>query len=663
MFDAIRTLALDYLFVKLENREPPENLEYWYQTLRKDSLERLFPYLVEDTEKVGKVYVIRKDENSGCAEVYIRDMTSDISKYLPFFKPTGSQGGQIGPVIKRNFSKQKGVSPSAKILNTTMKDFRELADSDKPWALYFKEIVAVLETERIKMPDGTMIDYKTKNYESVLECVAREIGEIKDTVIVTVEDAQKNLPGQRPEYLQYLMNEKLAGDRYLTSDLQAVKSECPLCSTTDIDVFPNALKGAGFNILNMDRIGVFPSIDKSQAWKGFSLCTSCADLLYVYKNHVLKKIGSKKNRIPFTAKIAGETALIIPFCTFNAKDRQNLLKDVNQFIKNIPDDVEENEEKLLDILKDEKALLNLMFLWAELGQNLENVTGVLTDVLPSRLKELSHFNEKAKEWKHPLFPEVRLSGKFNMQADLSLKALNPLFYRPGGKRAKNINASRKLFQMKRLVAAAVYHKTRIPEKLFRNEILTTAQWWWLEAIKSGKANGLLYEGTGKKGGFLTAAGWIRHLAWWLYYFRKLEVLEMEEHFFQPEMEVLKPYFGNESGINSPEKAYAFLIGVLYGKLLEVQGARGVNVGSNALTWLKRLTLKGKDIPELYVKIREKLLAYESEKSQKIRELIFEIGKLGVKLGDSIDLNETQTNYYLLLGQSMTRTILKKEESK
>jgi hypothetical protein len=42
--------------------------------------------------------------------------------------------------------------------------------------------------------------------------------------------------------------------------------------------------------------------------------------------------------------------------------------------------VEADEETLLDILKDEKGILNLTFLWTEkgIGQNLEKVTGILT---------------------------------------------------------------------------------------------------------------------------------------------------------------------------------------------------------------------------------------------------------------------------------------------
>lgn len=659
MLGAMRTLAMDYLFQELDGGYPPDDLDAWYQDLRTNSPEKLFRFLVEDTGKIEKIFFIRKSEDSDLAEVRGMERMPEISQDLPFVKPSGSQGAQIGPVIKRTYSKKNGAGPSRKILNTTISYFRELATSDKPWSSYFEEIVAILDLARIKV-DGTIIDWKDSGYESLLECAVQEIGEVKGTALVTLQDKMGNFPGKRSEYLKYLSKHILAGDRYLTQKAPAnTAGNCSLCGITHVTVFPNALKGAGINLINMDREGRFPGLEVLQAWKGYALCAPCADLLYVYKNHVLKKTGPKKDRMPFTARIAGESALIIPFSTMKASVRQDLLRDVHRFIRNIPDDVEADEENLLDILKDEKGLLNLTFLWADIGQNLENVTGVLTNVPPTRLRELSHINEKSKGWKHPLFPEVPLvKGKFDLRPDLSLKALYPLFHRPGGKKAQSSNNSKRLFHLKRAIAASVYHKTPILSQRFWDEVITTARWYWLQAVEGNGVYTLLYEGYGKKGPFLTTAGWIRHMVWWIHYFRCLEVLEMNDYSFEPEMATLKPYFGPESGISSREKAYAFLLGALYGRVLEIQGAKGVNVGANALTWLKRLTLNGKDLPELYVKIREKLLAYEAEKSEKVRNLINEIGKLGVKLGDPIELSQTQTNYYLLLGQSMTRTILK-----
>jgi hypothetical protein len=51
----------------------------------------------------------------------------------------------------------------------------------------------------------------------MFECVAEEIKERKNTILLTVKDKQDNFPGQRREYLEYLVKEKLSiGDRYLT---------------------------------------------------------------------------------------------------------------------------------------------------------------------------------------------------------------------------------------------------------------------------------------------------------------------------------------------------------------------------------------------------------------------------------------------------------------
>jgi len=341
-----------------------------------------------------------------------------------------------------------------------------------------------------------------------------------------------------------------------------------------------------------------------------------------------------------------------------------MLTDVAHYIENLPEDVSDDEENLLDILKDEQALLNITFLWADLGQSIDKVRGVLTDVPPTRLRQLSSFNAAAASWQHAVFPQIPVtSGKLGLAPDLALRGLHNLFWRPGGKKVQNSNNSRQLFQTKRAIVAAVYHGTSIPVERFWHELMVTARCYYLQSISNEKGVwGLLQEGQSKKGPYLTAAGWIRSVTWWLYYFRRLEVMRMEQSYFVPVMESLKPYFGPESGIDTEAKAYAYLLGILYGRLLEVQGAKGVNVGANALTWLKRLTLRGKDLPELYIKVRGKLLSYGSERSGKVRELIEEIGRLGVKLGDPIDLDQTQTNYYLLLGQSLARRVLKKDES-
>lgn len=660
----MRIMALDYLYKRLgDKKDLPENLDTWYLDLRDSHIELLFPFLVESVGSIEKVFILEEDiqdENITCMTV--EDLTEEKARWLPFIKIPGPQSAQVGPVIKRSYDKKKGGGPSAKILKTTMDSFESIAESGKPWSAYFKEIVDLLNRPQLRLLDNSVLNWKDYDYKNLLAAAVDKIGEQTQTVFLTVRDKDGNLPGQRPEYIKYLMLEKLTGTKYTTGKALAKDNQtCPLCNRSGIPVFPNALNGAGINISNVDREGAFPGLNIAQAWKGYALCNACADLLYVYKFHCLKK--NEKNRNAFITPIAGDNAVVIPFFTLDLQARQYFWRKVKDFIKSASSNVEEDELSILDTLKDEKGILNLTFLWATVGQNIENVTGMITDVPPSRLTQISKVNEESENWKHPLFPETFLKIKnSNFKPDLSLRALRPLFYRPGGKKTNDVNASMKLKQLIRSIVASVYHKTEIPLERFWKELMDTAGWYWLDAINKGNGYGLLHEGMKKTGEpFLTAAGWIRHLCWWIYYFKKLEVMKMEEKFYEPEMGKLKPYFGAESGIDSPQKAYAFLIGVLYGKVLQIQGARGINVGANALTWLKRLTLKGKDLPELYIKTREKLLAYETEKNTDVRELIREIGILGSKLGDRIELDETPTNYYLLLGQSLTTTILPKKD--
>ncbi len=669
----MRILASDYLWQRyLAEKGGQFNQDFfdseeWYQEIRSSEPEAIFPYLIEDHGRIEKVYILTMEDSSeDTLLLSVEDLGSGNSGKLPFLKPTGSQSPAIGPVIKRSYDKSKGSGPSEKIIKSTMKNFEKEAASKEPWAEYFADIIKILKRPKVKLPSGDVIDWQEAGYVSLLACVVDKIGPQKGTVFITIRDSKGRLPGENILYSKYLLKKKLAGERYVTKKVPAQEeAECPLCNTKNITVYPNALRGAGISFINMDREGVFSQIKLSNAWKAFAICAPCADLLYIYKNHVIKRGGPKKEKRPFVTNIAGSGSLIIPHFLpgLPVVDRLEVLEEVEGYIYNMSSDVSADEDGLLNILKEKKSILNFDIVWVDIGQNIENVRGAITSVLPSRLRELSEINSDSENWQHPLFPREKLENEpSSFRPNLSLNALRLFFHRPGGKKAKEVNESKQLFELKRHIAESVYHKKILPEKRFWSEWLTTARWYFAEAVEKEKGYiSLLYEGKSKKGSYLTAAGWIKYVNWWLNYFKEVGVMEREKNFFEPKMEELKPYFGAESSINEEEKAFAFLLGVLYGKLLSVQGAKGINVGANALTWLKRLTLQGRDLPELYTKIRAKLLAYGVEGSSSIRNLLAELSQLGIRLGDEIALDEIKTNYYLLLGQAMSSDILPTKE--
>lgn len=634
MFSKMRTIALDFLQMKTLNKIESSISMH---ELRKNYPDTILSYLTEIDSEIEKVYILKQINN--VVEMETVDYKT-VKHKLPFVQK--SKGGAIGPVIKRTYS-NTGISPKASYLKDTINRFNSIKKSNKAWSEYFQDILKIITSD--------ILFYKGQKYcekgKTVLQLAVESIPE-KKKVFLTVENSKGKLPGESKEYQNYLSNE-LALIKYTTKSTREMIGTCSLCGKPNCNIYPNAIKGAGINIFNVDRIGAFPNISADNAWKAYPLCVDCADLLYIYKFHLMN------NYIP---RVGGAKALILPDMPLDSALKARFYKKFNGYINAIKEgeNVEYKEKSILRLFAQENHISSLSIVWAKFGQNLEDVVGIINDVLPSRLNEISTFNEQIEDWRHPLFPQNK-----KIEFDLGMNCLREIFYRPGGKKAKNTNASKQLFKMKRNLLSTLYHDENLGAAQFDKEFIETAKWYMLQLFEAGKPYSALYEGKESDKSF-TLAGWIRNFAFLKYYLKTMGVFKMGDNFYEPEWESLKPYFGKESGIDTKEKAFAFLLGILYGKIMQVQGAKRVNVGANALTWLKRLTLTGKDLPELYVKIREKLLAYETESNENVRKLVREIGQVGVKLGNKIELDKINTNYFLLLGQSITTTVLPKKEN-
>lgn len=655
MLNAMKDLALDYLREQLPDGLVNEQDHWeWYLRVREEHPESLFPYLIEAPRDSmsPNYYVLKADsQDPDVAILEQRERKEGDELCLPFVPSTGSQSGALGPVIKRTYSPAKGSGPSTKINDTSLKDFKTIAGSDQPWSKYFEYVISVVSRPKLQVRGEVLEDDTTH----ALALAVREIGE-RQTCFLSVLDSENRLPGEVEEYIAYLQY-ILAPEKYSTGRLEPIEEG--RCSLTGIrgTVYPNGLSGAGLNLSNVDRPGVFPGLDDSEAWKKYALSAEAADLLYTFSYHV-------SNR--FRARVAGENALLIPYTTLDLDKRRKFMRRTRD--KYLPQvntgkPLVEQEDKLYSLANEEGVVTNLTILWAGFGQKIENVRGMVTDVLPSRLRNISAVAGEVNNDVSLPFPEERRYEE-SLNLDVAFNSLAALLRRPGGKRTEKANKGARLFEFKREMAAAVYHGRRVPVERFWEEVREVCEAYLIDALERNHY-GLLYEGRTKQGeNYLTMAGWIRHLSRFIYFLRRLGVYpEMEDWRYQPKTERLRSVFSEffedaegRSGIDQPEKAYAFLLGALFGKLMQVQGARGVNVGANALPWLKRFTLTGKDLPHLYVRIREKLLTYGTT-SKDIADVIEELGYLGTTLGTRIDLNQTETGYFLLLGQSLSATFM------
>lgn len=656
MLQEMRLLALDYLYGELGQKGTvPKNLLEWYEKYLKQNPKTILPFLIEPIEDGKKIVLFAIDsEDPDLINVSLTEVKNDSYKY-PYIKGD-PRGPQVGPIIKIGIDKNRKISPKPTITELTLKNWSEIASSSKKYAKYFQSINAVVFRNKINVLDkhNSSIKWKSKGYGNPIDCFLDIEGRNFINYLVVVKDNEGKLPGESILYSEYLKD--INSTKYTTKKaIQKEGGKCNLCHNEDEIIFSNGVKGAGINICNVDREGAFNDLDIGNAWKNYGICQTCADLLYIYKNHVLKKNPLTDKR-PFQTKIAGESALILPLIKNEINSRQKILDRILKTVDLTATETDTVEHRLWNVLKTEQAILNINIYWLTIGQDIEDLKGSITDVPPTRLKELSNFNELSKEWKCPIFPQIKIDSLYTV--DLSLNSLKDIFKRPGGKKVKVYNASENLSQLLKYITKCIYYKTSMDEKRFWEELMITAKMYLEDAVKKDFWWGIVNEGSKENGNnYLTFAGWIRHLSWWLYYFKKIGVMKMDKTIYNPKFDTLKPYFSEESGIDSLEKAFAFTLGILFGRLITLQGGRGINVSANALTWLKRLTLKGSDLPELYVKTREKLLAYDAEGNENVRQVIKELGNIGLILGDQIELGPVSTNYFLLLGQSISSEII------
>lgn len=638
----MRQLALDFLYNELKGVGEAEE---WYIRLRENRMEVLLPYLIESAKDsmATNYYVMYPHMNDNkVAVLEQRVFKQEDANRLPFVQSTGSQSASLGPVVKRTFSKTKGSGPSHKILDTTLKAFDKISNQNLPWSSYFS-----YAHELFSRP---VLQFSGNDFEDIALYKAIEIIDERKTAYLSILDDKGRLPGEREDYRKYLQ-EVLAKEKYSTQKIAPEEGKVDSLTGEKTKVYPNSLAGSGLNLTNADRPGVFPNLLEANAWKKFSLGAHNADLLYTFNFHM---------RTDFIGKIAGEKALVLPQLSFDQDKRQEFIRKFKTYINNLEsgEGVNYREEALLGYYKDvPDAISNITIIWANFGQKLENITGIVSDILPSRLSSIAQKIESLDIDSY-VFPKYQVK---EVEPDLQFNSLSALLKCPGGKKNQKTNESAKLFEFKRDTVARIYHGRGISMNRFWDEVLNVARRYLVEAAESNNVYGLINEGTGKKRTFLTLASWVKHLAKYIYFFTELGVYETMSNSwsYEPKQKSLKTFFSNTvrtAGLNNEDKVYTFLLGVLFGKVMEVQGARGVNVAANALTWLKRLNMTGADLPLLYNKVREKLLAYETESREEVAAIVEEIGHLGVRIGTP-SLNKTDACYYLLLGQSLTKTLI------
>ena len=638
--------SLGWLHRRYGEGDAPDSLMDWYLRFERDHPERLAPLLVEpiNEEKIPVYYTLEAHPtDADTAVMRVSQVTDDAKKGLTFNQASGPRSPAIGPVIKRTRTKEK-IAPTTVTVNSTLRSFHSIADAQQPWSPFFAQAHEVWSRSKLEF-DGI-----THEAESAYAQAVSLIPD-KGTVMLAYRDGQGNLPGQVPEYALYLQD-ILADTKYATNTSPGVPdTDCSLTGVRGV-CYANGLAGARINLMNADREGAFPGVDRDLAHHRFAVCRPACDLLYMFRFHLLPDL---------LTYVGGAKALVLPSFT-TPQSARGFQRAFATYVQDLATGEVTQEDRLRDLyLEDEHAVSGLHFVWATFGQKMEDVTFVLPDVLPSRMSALRAAWDATRDQPSAFSPKHPVDA---FQVDAWMNALYRLFKRPGGKAAKDANGDRLQTFVRRMLLHLYRGNPLADQAPLLEEALDVARYYFREIVVDGHEYGLLREGISKKGeSFPTLAGWTRALHDFLRFLNQLGLMTMSNDPPATDMEALQPYFQPDSGLDHPDKAYAFVLGVLFGRLLQLQGIRGVNAAANALPMVKNYQVHPRDIPALHVRLTAKLEQYHRDPNARIsgphhqlyESLLRELGRQSNQ-GRASTLTQTEFNFFLLLGQAITDDI-------
>jgi CRISPR-associated Csh1 family protein len=642
MIEAIRNLGILKMIDEFEEFDfnALESVESFLGQREKAIESGAYAKLQFEPINVDQIGIFAMDD--GKIKFQVERVLEDNWKYL--FLKTASQGTYITPTWKESQNKLK---KTVERLIKESKDKENVAD-------WVQNVVKIYTSEEIEIGE---LDKEGKLEKKPF---FGTVDWAKKTKKINVFSVRIN--GKYNAGIKELLDLALRNKQKIIYQTDTVKSinssgiKCSLCHT-ETELFPNVLAGVGINIANVDKPGFFPGVATENAGKAFPICAPCAEALYAAKFHVFSNLRQN---------ISGHQALIIPHLV-ESEDKEDGLDIVTSALRLLRRDLSGAEQKEAGILKDlaeNKGIATITFLIGDVGgQSVENIRKVIPDVLPSRLSEISDaINEintvhdtypdiyvKSKTVRHPWQSKNQppLTGNLGIIRKV-LGSPKHLKQKSGGKRppfkASRVNTLDLL--------SSIFLKRDYPSKALLAEFSAKLSYDFLGALSDDDKNKPIY----------SIRDNIANMVHLLLFLEKLGVIKMElgENFVSKYLDKhkgLKPlndFLREEArGLNTEEKQYAFLVGLLFGKLVNIQLAK--QVSANALKWLKGLQISPQDLMDIFVKTKSKLDDYSTPKtawSEEMRGVAEAIGALGADI-KGWDISRKEIPYYLCLGQSLS----------
>ncbi len=633
MLDAIRSLGILKMIEVLEDFDIDalDSVDAFLEG-RKKSIER-GDYAKLQFESIGSdkigIFTIDHDET---VRFQIENVSDESWEYL--FLKTASQGTYLTPTWKDS---------DTKLRKTVTKFIEESKENKAEW---LQNVVKVFTSNDIEI--GELCETGDSNKKSFFETInwAKTNKNIK---VFSIKIEGKD---NAKELLDAALSNK-PRTIYQTEKSRSFHSpdiKCSLCGS-NADLFPNVLSGVGINIANVDKLVFFPGITADNSSKAFPICASCAEALYAAKFHVLNSTSELRQNI------SGHQSLIIPHIvrSDNKQDDLIIIKDTLRRYRKDLSGIQIAEKDIIKDISQNKSISTVTFVMGDVaGQNIENIRKVIPAVLSSRLSEIAEAIDKTNEDYKKLSNEHPWKlDQLQQPIDGNLRIIQDAIGMP--RYTKPMKGKRAPFKSSHVdsldILNAIFLKKDYSIKDLIAEFSSKLSYDFLGAA-SDNAQIQIY----------SIRTNISKMVWLLSFLERVGVIKMDQgkNFVRKYLEnheglnPLNEFLSKEScGLNTKEKEFAFLVGMLLGKLVSIQMAK--QVSSNALKWLKGLQLSQQDLMDLFVKTKGKLDDYSVPKSawsDEMKGVAEAIGALGADI-EKWDISRKEIAFYLCLGQSLS----------
>jgi CRISPR-associated protein Cas8b/Csh1 subtype I-B len=636
MIQAFRSLGILKMIEKFPGEFSPEALSSVesFLDMREKAIEKgvygELQFEKINSEKIG-IFELKDDKITFQEEEVEPE---DSWKYL--FLKTAPQGTYITPTWKESSSK----------LKKTIDKYAE--DLEKENSEWLQNVLKIFNSSEVEIRE--LNEEGSLNKKSFLETVEWA----KKTRGLSIFSVKLN--GKYNAEIKELLNLALTNKPKTIYQTEQSKSfnklgiKCSLCNSQG-ELFPNVLSGGtGINIGNVDKPGFFPGVDGENAEKAFPICGPCAETLYAARFHVFH--SSSKLR----QNLGGHQTIVLPHIVQgkNKVEELEIVKSGLGLLKGGLSGAQRTESNVITDLSETKGISTVTFIIGDVaGQNIEDIRKIIPDVLPSRLTEVSEAIKKANRINEGYTNNHPWKSREN-PLDGNLMIIKDVLGMP--KYIKPSKGKRKPFKSSTVdsldILEAILLKKEYPLKDILSEFSSKLSYDFLGALSNDDKNKPFY----------VLKDNVTNMVYFLSFLNFLKVIQMKPNNnfvgkYLGQYEGLKPlddFLTNEAnGLDTKEKEYAFLVGLLLGKLVSIQQARGVSTG--ALKWLKGLQMSPSDLTEIFLNIRRKLDDYSTPKSawsEEMRGVAEAISALGSDIS-SWNISRKEIPYYLSLGQSLS----------